>query len=874
MGLKNHLDDGTGHILDLGLDLDYLHVKVATDHRSGADALAGMDHCSSEGGEDEVQSRNVGTSTPGDSEESAGSDGEAEPLASRASTTTPIGDGAARSPHPHLCRSPCLDLESLGSLDVPAEEPGPADTLREYQSKMDFALKLGYAEDLVRLVLSKLGPEALINDILGELVKLGSKSEGEQGGRLGASQSSTSSANSSSLGSTSSSMCGFSDSTESRRSDSPSQLDLLDDKENLRPIVVDGSNVAMSHGNKEVFSCHGIQLAVDWFLERGHKDITVFVPAWRKEQSRPDALITDQEILRRLEKDKILVFTPSRRVQGRRVVCYDDRFIVKLAYESDGIIVSNDNYRDLANEKPEWKKFIDERLLMYSFVNDKFMPPDDPLGRHGPSLENFLRKRAIVPEHKKQPCPYGKKCTYGHKCKFYHPERGTQPQRSVADELRASAKNSTFKAQGESGLVKSHSVPIGSRTDRQADGKRSHPKRQSDPSVRALSCSDVEEKLSAKSKADPQKSGTALPPAPGGPPSGHIYPQDVPFSSAKSISAATQPTFPPVGQPYPTCESPDLSYYSMVQAYSGLGLSAHRSPERRFPPDLAPRLGSVASDCSSEGSASCGSSSDSYGAVGHCERSCMSSPDSLLEDGLKCPHHHLHLHHHHQYPSLQQQLHQGHVLAPGYHHHQNLPRGHSFARDEPSDAHFKQTRPYLSPHLQHQAVGARSSCPGEFSLLPNSAHPQSSPLARGLASTRADSVSESRLYDHSPLHPSRKPPYVAQERLGSWDPYYLQPPQPCYEPFAFQSLPENREQAWRVPWGRGPTQHTPPLSSLPIPEPPTLSRYQEVREKVFVNLCNIFPTELVRLVMGRYPHITDAQQLAAAILAEKKQAGY
>lgn len=81
----------------------------------------------------------------------------------------------------------------------------------------------------------------------------------------------------------------------------------------------------------------------------------------------------DQEILRKLEKEKILVFTPSRRVQGRRVVCYDDRFIVKLAFESDGIIVSNDNYRDLANEKPEWKKFIDERLLMYSFVNDKWV---------------------------------------------------------------------------------------------------------------------------------------------------------------------------------------------------------------------------------------------------------------------------------------------------------------------------------------------------------------------------------------------------------------------------------------------------------------------------------------------------------------------
>lgn len=39
---------------------------------------------------------------------------------------------------------------------------------------------------------------------------------------------------------------------------------------------------------------------------------------------------------------------------------------------------------------------------------NRFMPPDDPLGRHGPSLENFLRKRPVVPEHKKQPCPYGK----------------------------------------------------------------------------------------------------------------------------------------------------------------------------------------------------------------------------------------------------------------------------------------------------------------------------------------------------------------------------------------------------------------------------------------------------------------------------------
>lgn len=82
-------------------------------------------------------------------------------------------------------------------------------------------------------------------------------------------------------------------------------------------------------------------------------------------------IFLDQHILMELEKRKIVVFTPSRRVGGKRVVCYDDRFIVKLAHESEGVIVSNDTYRDLQGERPEWKKCIEERLLMYSFVNDK-----------------------------------------------------------------------------------------------------------------------------------------------------------------------------------------------------------------------------------------------------------------------------------------------------------------------------------------------------------------------------------------------------------------------------------------------------------------------------------------------------------------------
>ena len=146
-------------------------------------------------------------------------------------------------------------------------------------------------------------------------------------------------------------------------------------------------------------------------------------------------LFTDQEIFDRLESERFLVYTPSRNVGGRRMVCYDDRYILKLAAENDGIVVSNDNYRDLANENPEFKKIVEDRLLMYSFVNDRFMPPDDPLGRKGPSLDYFLRKKNKASDSTQPPCPYGKKCTYGNKCKFYHPERGNQPQKTVTERL-------------------------------------------------------------------------------------------------------------------------------------------------------------------------------------------------------------------------------------------------------------------------------------------------------------------------------------------------------------------------------------------------------------------------------------------------------
>lgn len=273
-----------------------------------------------------------------------------------------------------------------------------------YTARVEFALKLGYTEKLVQAALTKLGPTPAQNELLAELIKLGAQR-------------------------------GMSaDSSPSDEAPPVLPDNSQDYQVQLRPIVIDGSNVAMSHGNKEKFSCRGIKIAVEWFRSRGHKDITVFVPKWRKESPRPDNPIQDQDILAELERERMLVFTPSRLVGGKRMVCYDDRYILKLAAEVDGIVVSNDNYRDLCQESAEYRKVVEERILMYSFVNDRFMPPDDPLGRAGPTLCNFLRtqpKKADPPPL----CPYGKKCTYGNKCKYNHPERGPLPHKSVIERL-------------------------------------------------------------------------------------------------------------------------------------------------------------------------------------------------------------------------------------------------------------------------------------------------------------------------------------------------------------------------------------------------------------------------------------------------------
>ncbi len=175
-----------------------------------------------------------------------------------------------------------------GGLDALTKEP-------DYNNKVMFALKLGYSEQQLQRAILKLGKNAGQNQILEELIKL-------QKTKLPANDINetdlTSSSHSGTVDKPSGGSADKNQPNSATDSSATGKSLSKDDPQSklkpgeLLPIVIDGSNVAMSHGNKDRFSCKGILIAVEWFKSRGHKDITVFVPLWRKETSRPEAPIT------------------------------------------------------------------------------------------------------------------------------------------------------------------------------------------------------------------------------------------------------------------------------------------------------------------------------------------------------------------------------------------------------------------------------------------------------------------------------------------------------------------------------------------------------------------------------------------------------
>lgn len=474
----------------------------------------------------------------------------------------------------------------------------------------------------------------------------------------------------------------------------------------------------------------------------------------------------------------------------------------------------------------------------------------------------------------------------------------------MADELRASAKSSSVASKGQLDdalIVKSQSsgqIEAMNDTGQFWDIPKKQPPSRTHNAITDLLDdsfsiqSKLEGRRGSSSSSSSSCSSIVVHSASVGPPSTRSDRWDYQGGCSTKVTGAIGPS---LTETHHRCESPDQGYSSLVKAYPSLSLVVPQSPESFFP------TGSLLSDCSSEGSAS----SDSF------------SPDPLLDDGPKChyhhrhhlPHHH-HLHHHqcsgqptrpvsHVPPRMSQH-------APFTSTPQALWKQHGFSLDDhlsPANSYatprvFKPPSAHIPPQPQHLFLNTFPEEFQNYSPLPpqTSMAPSQSPSTSNGQNTMGSPWQDIR-FQHSPVYKgspvnSRRTCELNQQAQNHvrWETSYQQSPKPCYDLFAIKSVPEIQD--WPSPLERH--THLSPrglsglsfpslcqLSLPPIPthkglppqrqEPPALGRYQDLREKVFANLCRIFSPELVKVVMTKNPHIIDAQELAAAILVEKSQ---
>lgn len=487
-------------------------------------------------------------------------------------------------------------------------------------------------------------------------------------------------------------------------------------------------------------------------------------------------------------------------------------------------------------------------------------------------------------------CLLGKKCTYGHKCKFYHPERGTQPQRSVADELRASAKMSSASSKG---LVEDALMPKSQGSGvAEVEPSQRTPKKQSSAILRSSFSDLVEDRFQVARRGSSSSSSSCGSNhqghvAPGGPSASASYdPWEHPVESGGGGYRVAGTSGPTKTYKYHRCKSPELSYNSLSKAYSGLSLEVSHSPDRFFPVDL--RASSLPSDCSSDGSIS----SDSF------------SPDLLADDAPRCHHHHQQhhhpsyshlLHHHcsgqHTYPSGRVPPGLGQPASYSSPMSQVLQRKFDIGLEEPSSSTtshgtprpFRSPSSYSPPH--HQDLPPSGFSRDLHTYLPQM--PNTPPQNHNLIRSRwqESGLQDSRFYEGSPVFTRRNFSAESEQPLPTinWEPQYHRSPKPYSDPFTFQSRVHSSHPGLLARNSPTPssfpqvsfTPITPNKSPTPLvphhQEPQTLDRYQDLRERMFVNLCCIFPPDLVRSVMAKNLHVMDAQELAAAILMEKSR---
>eukprot|EP00002_Diphylleia_rotans_P020450 TRINITY_DN3967_c0_g1_i5.p1 TRINITY_DN3967_c0_g1~~TRINITY_DN3967_c0_g1_i5.p1 ORF type:complete len:539 (-),score=93.14 TRINITY_DN3967_c0_g1_i5:297-1913(-) len=134
----------------------------------------------------------------------------------------------------------------------------------------------------------------------------------------------------------------------------------------LRPVVIDGSNLACAHGRHATFSAEGLRLGAEYF-HSANVVVKITIPIFRRSKIPPDQqkppLVDNDGILDILHEKGILVEVPTK--------SYEDHAVVDLAMAMNAVIITNDAYADFKN--PNLREYIAKNTFSFTLTDSAFL---------------------------------------------------------------------------------------------------------------------------------------------------------------------------------------------------------------------------------------------------------------------------------------------------------------------------------------------------------------------------------------------------------------------------------------------------------------------------------------------------------------------
>lgn len=144
----------------------------------------------------------------------------------------------------------------------------------------------------------------------------------------------------------------------------------------FRCIVLDGCNISFYKG-RDCFDVKDLLDAAEFFYKRHAEELRIVMPEWRLDnassKNRSYNNVANLDVLHRLDEARVIIRVPGKVLfEGQNVkktCCYDDNVQWQTRARNDGVVISNDRFRDLFVSQPNNRLALKTRLVRFKFGN-------------------------------------------------------------------------------------------------------------------------------------------------------------------------------------------------------------------------------------------------------------------------------------------------------------------------------------------------------------------------------------------------------------------------------------------------------------------------------------------------------------------------